>query len=66
MSRVKDDMGDPVSFVTSWIDPRAVMIRGAVSPAALATASIAPVVIPGAAEGKMTLVIVCHFAAPRA
>ena len=66
MRRVSDEIGDPVNFVTSWSDPNAVRINGAVSPAARATASITPVVIPGAAEGRMTLVIVCHFAAPRA
>ena len=65
MARESAWMGSPHSLAVSWIEPRAVRSRGAVSPAARAMASMTPVVIPGAADGMITLVTVCHLAAPR-
>ena len=44
----------------------AVSIIGAVSPAALATANIAPVRMPGTACGSTLCLIVCHLVAPKA
>jgi hypothetical protein len=37
---------------------------GAVSPATLLMPRIAPVSMPGRADGKTTLYVVCHFVAP--
>ena len=49
-----------------WENAATVKMMGAVSPAALPIPSTDPVIMPGSAWGNTTLIIVCHFVAPRA
>lgn len=49
-----------------YLLPRIVIIKGAVSPAILATARSVPVTKPALAVGKTTLRVVRHLCAPRA
>src|SRR5262249_31452672 len=52
--------------LTTWPKIEHVKRSGAVSPAARATASVAPVTMPPSAEGTTTLTTVRHFETPRA
>src|SRR5699024_7236275 len=62
--RGTEPWGSPWNVVTSRLDPNAVNISGAVSPIPRATASMDPVVSPGAAAGRTVYTIVCHLWAP--
>ncbi len=53
-------------FAENGAPPRMVKISGAVSPAALATASSAPLTIPPIAAGNTTVSVTRALVAPRA